>query len=246
MTGITMKKVGFESARPEVCVFTGARVPGHPRVSAGLMPISERSGLPACGQMLRLSRQHGFSLVEVSMVTALMILIAIVGIPAIQGYVIENRVPRVAEDLQRFVARLKVSAMGAGVSPYLQVGQTTLINGLRDAAAIQIQSKGHWVQHGLGATRRENRSSILLAPAASPGGPEGSAFKIVITDVNHAACPALAAVLQRLAIQVKVGGHGPLTEVKNVAVKPGREYDPILADSQCGSGDVNTFEFVIQ
>ncbi|MFM7010852.1 MAG: prepilin-type N-terminal cleavage/methylation domain-containing protein, partial [Betaproteobacteria bacterium] len=51
--------------------------------------------------------QRGFSLIEISIVTTIVMLIAILGIPAIQSYVIESKVPRVAEELQRFVARMK-------------------------------------------------------------------------------------------------------------------------------------------
>ena len=40
------------------------------------------------------ARQRGFSLMEVSIVTAVVLLIAIVGIPAIGAYVIENKVPK--------------------------------------------------------------------------------------------------------------------------------------------------------
>ena len=50
------------------------------------------------------ARQRGFSLVEVSIVTAIVLLISIASIPAINSYVIENKVPRVGEELQRFVA----------------------------------------------------------------------------------------------------------------------------------------------
>ena len=55
------------------------------------------------------ARQRGFSLMEVSIVTAVVLLIAIVGIPAIGAYVIENKVPKVGEELQRFVCLLYTS-----------------------------------------------------------------------------------------------------------------------------------------
>ncbi|MNG37211.1 hypothetical protein D3C84_1244910 [compost metagenome] len=51
-------------------------------------------------------RQQGFSLMEVSIVTAIVLLIAIVGIPAIGSYVIDNKVPQVGEDMLRFVASM--------------------------------------------------------------------------------------------------------------------------------------------
>ena len=70
--------------------------------------------------------QSGFSLIEISIVTTIMMLLAIVGIPAIQGYVVESKVPRVAEELQRFVARLKVTTHGFGASPYAGVDTRVL------------------------------------------------------------------------------------------------------------------------
>lgn len=196
----------------------------------------------------KFARQRGFSLVEVSMVTALMILIAIIGIPAVQGYVIENKVPRVAEDLQRFIARLKVSAVGAGAAPYARVDQRALVNGLRDAAAIQLLGKGSnlSVAHGLGGVGVGSSGTISIRSAAVPGFGDGSGFKLILSDVNHAACPALATVLQRMALQVTISGIGPAVEVKNSRLDPAREYDPVLADVQCKPGDSNTFEFVFQ
>src|SRR5690554_5620300 len=106
-----------------------------------VMQVTMQSVVKHSNGRADLARQKGFSLVEVSIVTALMILIAIIGIPAVQGYVIENKVPRVAEDLQRFIARLKVSAIGVGPGPYSNVDQRALINGLRDAGAIQLLGK---------------------------------------------------------------------------------------------------------
>ena len=59
------------------------------------------------------AKQKGFSLIEISIVTTIIMLIAILGIPAIQSYVIESKVPRVAEELQRFVARMKATTQGS-------------------------------------------------------------------------------------------------------------------------------------
>ena len=207
------------------------------------LPVDESR---AC--LRKLVHQRGFSLVEVSIVTALMILIAIIGIPAVQGYVVENKVPRVAADLQRFVARLKVSVMGAGAAPYARVDQRALINGLRDAAAIQLLGKGKdlSVAHGLGGVGVGSSGTIRIRTASIPGFGDGSGFRLILSDVNHAACPALATVLQRMALQVTISGVGPAVEVKNSGVDPVREYDPVLADAQCKPGDTNTFEFVFQ
>ena len=97
-------------------------------------------------------KQAGFSLIEISIVTTLMMLIAIIGIPAIQGYVIENKVPRVAEEMQRFVARMKANTNGFGVSPYAGVDSGTLANALRNSSVVSVTGfgPGASIAHGLG------------------------------------------------------------------------------------------------
>ena len=82
--------------------------------------------------------QRGFSLIEISIVTTLMMLIAIIGIPAIQGYVIENKVPRVAEEMQRFVARMKANTNGFGANPYLGLDSGALANALRTSGVVSV------------------------------------------------------------------------------------------------------------
>lgn len=189
--------------------------------------------------------QQGFSLVEVSIVTALMILMAIIGLPAVQGYVIENKVPRVAQDLQRFVARLKMTAVGAGATPYAKVDQRVLMNGLRDATVVTVQGteNNQAVAHGLGGRGVGGHGTVLLSPETVPGMGDGSAFRLTLNFVNHAACPTLAAVMQRMASQVSIAGVGAAVVVKNSDATPAVAYNPVLADAQCATGDVNHFVF---
>src|SRR6478609_9384848 len=106
-------------------------------------------------QQYRLStRQRGFSLMEVSIVTAIVLLIAIVGIPAIGAYVIENKVPKVGEELQRFIASMKINAQGGGVTPYTGLDTGALANALRDSTVLSVQGTGAAasVAHGLGGS----------------------------------------------------------------------------------------------
>ncbi|PAX96081.1 prepilin-type cleavage/methylation domain-containing protein, partial [Bordetella pertussis] len=87
-------------------------------------------------------RQAGFSLVEVSIVTAIVLLVAIIGIPAIGSYVIESKVPRVGEELQRFVARTKANAQGDGAAPYTGIGTASLAHALRDSSVVSVRGEG--------------------------------------------------------------------------------------------------------
>ena len=193
-------------------------------------------------------RQYGFSLIEISIVTTIMMLLAIVGVPAIQGYVVESKVPRVAEEIQRFVARLKVTTHGFGASPYATVDTTVLANALRGSSVVSVTGNGSGahIAHGLGGSGVSGRGVIKVAPYAVSGAPTGSAFLLTLNDVNHAACPGLASVLQRIAEVVRISGVGGPVTVKNSLQEPVAAYNPLLADAQCVQGDRNEFEFVIR
>jgi hypothetical protein len=192
--------------------------------------------------------QRGFSLIEISIVTTLMMLIAIIGIPAIQGYVIENKVPRVAEEMQRFVARMKANTNGFGATPYLGIDSGALANALRTSSVVSVAGFGARasVAHGLGGTGHSGRGVISVEPQAVPGAASGSAFSLTLNDVNQAACPALASILQRLAEVVTIAGASGPIMVKNALTEPNMPYNPMLADAQCVSGDRNTFVFTIR
>ena len=192
--------------------------------------------------------QRGFSLIEISIVTTLMMLIAIIGIPAIQGYVIENKVPRVAEEIQRFVARMKANTNGFGATPYSGIDSGALANALRSSSVVSVAGFGTRasVAHGLGGTGHSGRGVISVEPQAVPGASSGSAFSLTLNDVNQAACPALASILQRLAEVVTIAGASGPIMVKNALTEPNMPYNPMLADAQCVSGDRNTFVFTIR
>ncbi len=193
-------------------------------------------------------RQSGFSLVEVSIVTALMVILAIVGIPALQDYVIENKVPKVASDLQRFVARMKVAGISGSDTPFANVDRRVLVNGVRGSSAVTVRGEGSTavVVHGLGGPGIPGNGEILLSAAAVPDQPVGSAFSLTLDHVNHAACPMLATTLQRMASQVLIDGKTGEVKVKDDFSSPPMAYQPVLADAQCQRGDNNRFVFVFQ
>jgi len=210
--------------------------------------LSSRLRMRGLNSKSALHGQLGFSLIEISIVTTIMMLLAIVGIPAIQSYVVESKVPRVAEELQRFVARLKVTTHGFGASPYAGVDTRVLANSLRGSSVVAVSGEGAGanVAHGLGGQGVSGRGVIRVAPYALSGAPVGSAFLLTLNDVNHAACPGLASILQRISDVVTISGSGGPVRVKDSLHEPVTPYNPLLADAQCLSGDRNVFEFVIR
>jgi hypothetical protein len=69
---------------------------------------------------------------------------------------------------------------------------------------------------------------------------------LTLRDVNQAACPGLAAILQRIAEQVTIAGTSGPVVVKNAMIEPVMSYNPLLADAQCAAGDKNVFTFVVR
>ncbi|WMD23143.1 type 4 pilus major pilin [Achromobacter seleniivolatilans] len=190
-------------------------------------------------------RQQGFSLMEVSIVTAIVLLIAIVGIPAIGGYVIENKVPKVGEELQRFIASMKINAQGGGITPYAGLDTGAMANALRDSSVLSVQGSGAsaTIAHGLGGSGSGRNGIVEVAPAAFDGAGLGAAFTVTLTNVSQAACPSLASVLQRVSESISIDGASGAKLVKDSIATPRVLYRAALAQAQCGHGDVNTFVF---
>ncbi len=177
----------------------------------------------------RRSAQAGFSLIEVSIVTAIILLIAVVGIPAIGNYVLENKVPKVGQELARFVMHMRINAGTSSGTPYGGIGIDNLAAQVVDSSVLTKTSTGT-VLHGLGTD-----GTIEVAAEDS-----GNGFVLRLKKVNHAACPSIASVLQRLADSITVGsGQGAGATVKNASTP----YSALATEAACAKGDVNQFEF---
>ncbi len=192
------------------------------------------------------TRQSGFSLVEVAIVTAIVLLIAILGVPTIGTYVIENKVPKVGEALQRFVLRTQVNAQGTGPTPYAGIDTGILANALRDSSVFDIAERGaaQLISHGLSRSGGSGAGAVTLAPVALSEAGMGSGFSITMTRVSDAACPALASVMQGVSSIIRVEGKKGSVTVKDDRASQPVRYSAARTAAVCGEGDVNTFVFV--
>ncbi|TAL78054.1 MAG: prepilin-type N-terminal cleavage/methylation domain-containing protein [Burkholderiaceae bacterium] len=180
-----------------------------------------------------IARERGFSLVEVSIVTAIMLLLAIISIPAIGGYIIENKVPKVGEELARFIVQSKVNALNGSTTPYLDMDTGRFASFVRGSSVFSVSGSesSARVLHGMGSN-----GEVTIEPAQS-----GEAFAITLTRVNNAACPSIASVMQRVSESITISAGSEAATVVKDATTP---YSALSAESHCAQGDVNTFVFV--
>ncbi|HLR82354.1 MAG TPA: prepilin-type N-terminal cleavage/methylation domain-containing protein [Paenalcaligenes sp.] len=178
--------------------------------------------------------QQGLSLIEISVVTVIVLLLAVLAVPAIQGYLVENRVPKVGEALAHYVLRQHLNASVHGANQYSGMNIQHFSRQNQDKAVFNIQGQGGQtvVNHGLG------KDGELLVNELDGG----RALELQLTGVHHAACPALATVLHQVADEIHIGATGGLVEVKSGQ----RTYNAFHAQQQCADGEVNTFKFVIR
>lgn len=180
------------------------------------------------------SRQRGFSLVEVSVVMAIILLMAIIGVPVISNYVVESKVPKVGEQLARFVLQAKVNALSGSSTPYRGMNTASLASMVMGSSIFTVSGSDEAprVLHGLGAN-----GEVIIAEQAA-----GAAFSITLTRVSHAACPSIASVMQRVADTITMGTEGRAGAVVKDIVMP---YSAQTAKSRCARGDVNTVVFTM-
>lgn len=179
-------------------------------------------------------RQQGFSLVEVSIVTAIILLLAIIGIPAIGSYVVENKVPKAGEELARFILQTKVNAPNGNAVPFATIGTAHFAALARDSSVFSVTGSdaSTRVLHGLGA-----EGEVNVLPVAA-----GASFSIGLTRVHHAACPSLASIMQRVSDVITLAPNGSGATVVKDDSTP---YSALAVETRCARGDANDFVFTV-
>ena len=185
------------------------------------------------------SRQRGFSLAEVTVVIAIIILLVIVSFPAVKGVFIQMRVPAAAGELQRLMSSLRVLGESDSATPYASINNARhLVPALRGSTVFK--TTGSTVAHKLGGTGSVSNGTISIAPVALGGGAAGSAIALTLTNVNHKACPVLASTLNGVSEMISVNG----TAAKSLgANNEAGSFNPVAAQARCADGDNNTFVF---
>ena len=171
--------------------------------------------------------QRGFSLVEVAIVTAIVLLLAIIGIPTIGNYLVENKVPKVGEEMARFVLHTQVNASSGGAEPYSAIDTESFARMVRDSGLFIVSGSeaATVVSHGLGSGGVVEVQPVDL----------GATFSISLTNVSHVACPSIASIMQRVSSKMTVAG----VTIKDASTP----YSAVQTEAECEHGDVNDFVF---
>ncbi len=179
-------------------------------------------------------RQHGDALVNLMLAVMILILLAVIGIPAVNGIIIEGRTPDVAAELQRFMARMRTMGTAGTNLPYANVNNA---NNLAPATreATTLRTTGNVVAHRLGGTGTGSSGTVTLAPANLATAGLGSGYMLTVTDVHDKACPTLASIMSTSSEEMTLNG----TIIKSVSTA----YNASDAQQHCVSGENNDFVF---
>jgi len=165
---------------------------------------------------------------------AIILLLAIIAIPRVQAYVVQSKVPKVGEELARFILHTRVNASGGVSPPYQGIATTNLANMLAESSVFTIggSAAAPTVLHGLGTD-----GVVTVAEADA-----GESFSITLSQVNHAACPSLASILQRVSDSIVLTPEGGGSAVIKDATTA---YSALDTEMRCAQGDGNTFVFTV-
>lgn len=209
--------------------------PAHPHP---VEPLDSATSHPDALRALR-RKQGGFGLIDISLALVVSLIVAALVVPVINGLLIENKVPTVAGEVQRYIGRTKTMAEVSGALPYANINTANnLVRAMEDSNVIRVTDTT--VAHNLGGSGTGANGTITVGPASLGGGANGSAFVVTFSNVSQYACPSLATTLQGMAEQIVINGE----TVKTLGTNNEQgTYNHLAAQEECVSGDNNTFTF---
>lgn len=205
-------------------------------------PNKHQNNAPASKADRRIKKQRGDMLVNIGIALAIMTLLAIVGMPAIKGWVIEGRVPQVAGEMQRMMARMRVMGETGVATPFATVtNEKNLIPALRGSTIVRINETANEVAHNLGGNGRGTNGTVVIAAANYESYGSGSAYQLTFTNVHDKACPTLASMLASASEFISINGN---TVKENSEAAIDTTYNAVDAQTHCVDGEENTFVFM--
>lgn len=186
-------------------------------------------------KLARAASQRGFSIIELITVLGVISILSIIGLFAIPPFIIEGKVEPGAKELQRAMQRAKINSEGAGATPYTGVTSAQFATMLRNGASVFAVTGTGTSSAATHSLRAIGSGALVAAPATFTTA--GDAYSVTLSNVNAAACPNLAAVMQKTAPRITING----TIVQNLAA--GTVYNGLTASENCTLLDTNTFIF---
>lgn len=169
-------------------------------------------------------KSRGFTMVELMVVFAIIAVLVAIGLPAFQERKLEGQAPELAKALQISITKFKNNRDGGGV--WTGISNAELVAILGTDTRVQVDVPNTKVFHGVGDKTGEIIFSAGTLVSASDSG------KLVLDQVNGAACPILANALKNFVDTVKVNA--------TTAKAYGGVYSGPTAQTACTSGDTNT------
>lgn len=161
-------------------------------------------------------------------------LIVVIGIPAGNRYVVQSSVPPVAEELQRYIASVKINGQGEGMTPYEGLTQATFARNIKDGA-LKVNATTGLVLHGLGGSN--NSGTVTVSET-------GDTASWTFADLSSYACPGLPSTMQKAVQTITINGRTVKAVDANNNVTT--EYTSARAGAACTDGDTNEVVLTIR
>lgn len=161
-------------------------------------------------------------------------LLAVIGIPAANRYIVQSSITPVAEEMQRYIASVKISGQGEGVTPYDGLTQRSFARNVKDGA-LKVNATSGLVLHGLGGSN--NSGTITVSET-------GDTASWTLADMSSYACPGFPSTMQKSVQTIRINGR----TVKDVDANNNvtTEYTSARAGDACTDGDTNEVVLTIR
>lgn len=192
----------------------------------------KNAGNQGAGRVSR-TRQAGFTILELTIVIAVIGLLAYALMPYFKNVMVSVNITPVAKDLNQFAMdTMRSAAQSEDGDPYTNLSQTLLANAL-ERSHLSVRN-GTVVRHGLGGG---DAGIVTLANS-------GTQFTITTSKMSPAACPDFITQMQANAVKATVNGTTvkALDDSNNTTTA----YSVTKTQAACSKGDTNEAVFTFR